>query len=125
MRSKTTISINAAKIEGDILSNMVYKVNIQLEEAIVSDGICYEISEKDEENISWWKWIKCFDCWRYEISRSHGIATFQEIEFKEVYKILNGKGDQSKKLEENIGCLSPYLDGEGLIGQLKQGLQDN
>ena len=89
------------------------------------DGICYE---KDAENFNWWKWIKCFDCWRYEVSRNYSIAVFEEIEFKEVYKILNGKRDQSKKLEESIGCLSPYLDEEGMIrvgGQhRKSGLEE-
>ena len=33
------------------------------------------------------------------------LQHYQETEFKEVNKILNGKGDQSKKLEGNIGCL--------------------
>ena len=40
---------------------------------------------------------------------------YQEAEFKEAYKILSEKGDQSKRLEENIGCLNPYLDEKGLI----------
>ena len=40
---------------------------------------------------------------------------YQETGFKEVYRILNGKGDQPKKLEENIGCLNPNLDQKGLI----------
>ena len=47
---------------------------------------------------------------------------YQETGFKEVYIILNGKADQSKKLEENIGCLNPHLDEKGLIsvgGQLR------
>ena len=43
------------------------------------------------------------------------LQHYQEAEFKEAYKILNEKGDQSKRLEENIGCLNPYLDEKGLI----------
>ena len=50
------------------------------------------------------------------------LQHYQETGFKEVYMILNGKGDQLKKLEENIGCLNPYLDEKDLIsvgGQLR------
>ena len=43
------------------------------------------------------------------------LQHYQEAEFKEAYKILSEKGDQSKRLEENIGCLNPYLDEKGLI----------
>ena len=43
------------------------------------------------------------------------LQRYQEAEFKEAYKMLNEKGDQSKRLEENIGCLNPYLDEKGLI----------
>ena len=56
------------------------------------------------------------------------LQHYQKAEFKETYKILNGKRDQSKKLEENIGCLNPYLHEKGLIrvgGQLRQsGLEE-
>ena len=43
------------------------------------------------------------------------LQHYQEVEFKEASKILNEKGDQSKRLEENMGCLNPYLDEKGLI----------
>ena len=56
------------------------------------------------------------------------LQYYQETGFKEVYTILSGKGDKGKKLEENIGCLNPYLEEKGLIrvgGRLRQsGLEE-
>ena len=43
------------------------------------------------------------------------LQNYQKAEVKKAYKILNGKGDQSKKIEENIGWLNPYLNEKGLI----------
>ena len=37
------------------------------------------------------------------------LQHYQEIEFKEVYKILNGKGDQSKKVRRKHWMFKPIL----------------
>ena len=98
---KTTISINAVRIEGDILSNMVERISswkkllqvmafvmkfMKRMKKISADG--------SESNVL-----------TVEDMRSGEVIIlqhYQEAELKEAYKILNEKGDQSKRLEENI-----------------------
>ena len=106
---KTTISINAIRIEGDIFSNMVERISTWKKLLRVMAFVMKfmkrmkKISgDRKESNV-----LTAEDM---RPAKVIVLKHYQEAEFKESYKILNEEGDQSKKLEENIGCLNPYLD---------------
>ena len=119
---KPTVSINAIKIEGGILSNKIEQISIWKKLLQVVAFVMKFVkrmkkisADGNESNV-----LTVEDTRSAEVIVLHH---YQETGFKEVYIILNGKGDQSKKLKENIGCLNPYLDEKSLIsvgGQLRQ-----
>ena len=111
---KTTVSINVVMIENDILPNMVEQVSswkkllrvmvfvikfLKRMKKISADGNISNILTVED----------------IRLAEVIVLQNYQKAEVKKAYKNLNGKGDQSKKIEENIGWLNPYLDEKGLI----------
>ena len=59
-----------------------------------------------------------------ESTRDMILQHYQRPQFKEEYRILNRKRNQSRKLASRIGCVKPKLDEKSLIrvgGRLRQG----
>ena len=118
---KTTISINAVRIEGEVLSNVVERISRSKELLRVMSFVIKFVKRMKKISADGSK----SNVLTVGDMRSEEVIMLQHYhiaEFKEAYKIPNEKGDHSKRLEENIGSLNLYLDDKGLIrvgGQLR------
>ena len=122
---KAVVSVHVVNIGGDVIAELVSRISSWNKLLGVMAFVLKFVKKMKSilERSTDDKKSKNLTVEDMEYARIVVLQHYQRIEFKEVYRILDEKERYSRKLEESIGCLNPYIDVNGLVrvgGRLRQ-----